>query len=148
MVSDVVRFDVKHFQALEFNPNPGSRAFFRLPNQRELLATAARHPSYTLMINDRVVACAGVVVLWPGVGEAWAFVSKDISSCKVCFFRAALEVLSRIERDQQLHRVQAVVHEDHPAGQRFAWHLGFRPEGELHRYGSDKSNFIMYARLC
>lgn len=148
-MSDRIRiesFKAEHFQAMDLKGGPGQEVLAARPDRLNLLEGASKHPSWTLICDAHPVACFGAVILWPGVAEAWAFVAKDISSCKVSFVRNVWIKLKEVEIRHNLHRVQAVAHEKYREGNLFLIHLGFEPEARLRGYGADKSNYIMYAR--
>lgn len=140
-------FEPDHFQCLNLRQDPGQEALTGSPEKFAALERVAKFPSWTLFCGERPVACAGVVILWPGVAEAWAFVAKDIMAHKVSFVRSVKKKLKEIEISHKLHRIQAVVHEAHETGHAFMELLGFYPEAKLLAYGPDKTNFILYSRL-
>lgn len=142
----LIPFDVEHFKALDLADSPGQGVFVNMPNHLSLLSIAAKHPSCTLMEGDRPVACVGIVILWPGVAEGWAFVSQTVTRHRIAFLRHLILGLRKAELSHKLHRVQAVVNKDYAEGKRLVHYLGFFAEGTLYGYGADDSDYVMYAR--
>jgi hypothetical protein len=105
-------------------------------------------PCYTVMTDkDEIIACGGVVLLWPGVAEAWALTSDLVAQYALAFHRISKVTVSSAIQFWKLHRVQAVVHSRHEVSQRWVKRLGFKREAILTRYGADQSQYIMYALL-
>ena len=102
---------------------------------------------YTALLEGEVVGCGGVKPFWPGVGEAWAFFPAEKVKYKREIFYAAKLVLDRVEAENKLHRVQAVVRADFPEAMGFMHHLGFEVEAKLTAYNEDKTDAFLYRRV-
>ncbi len=103
--------------------------------------------AFTAVDGEHPVGCAGVVELWPGVGQAWAVLSEQALDHPVVLTRAAMRELPRICRDCGLGRVQASVADGHGAGARWLAFLGFEVEGLLLNYGpGGAGDYWMYGR--
>lgn len=102
-------------------------------------------PAFTMWHHDKAVMAAGVYLLWPGVGEAWMHLSpwfyKHVKTC----YASVREVLSQIIISRSLRRVQVPVRANMPANIRFVEHLGFAPEGLMHRWGPEDTDYWMYS---
>lgn len=142
-----IAFAPDHFHALDLKPDPGQEAFMGSPQKDELLERAMKSPSFTIMVGTRPVACMGLLILWPGVAEGWAFVANDIRRYSMSFLKTAFWIIEQARARNNLHRIQAVVHEDFKTGQKFMKHLGFYPEAKLVAYGPDGANYMLYARI-
>lgn len=96
-----------------------------------------------------IVGCAGIVPLWPGVGQAWAVLSDTALAHPVTLTRAVEREMRRIESDHGLHRIQATVAETHVSGRRWLAWLGFELEGLMRNYGhGGAGDFWMYGRAA
>ena len=143
----IVPMNIKHFLAVQ------PRKFDQLcmgtfEEMRNRAETAIRSGDcFAQIVNGEVVAVGGVVILWSGVGEAWAVTSSLAEKYFVGFHRATIKNLGRIIRKHRLHRLQATVHERHEKSLDWVKRLGFEREGVLQAYGPDGGNYFMYARL-
>lgn len=144
---EIIRFEPEHFgqfilrgykaTPIEVFPDLKKRA-------EELDGTAA----YTAMVDGEIIACAGVVKLWPGVGEAWMMVSGVVEKYPVFFHRTVKRILNRIQEKYQLHRIQGTVRADFEKGHHWIETLGFRCEGLQRMFGADRADHYRYARTA
>ncbi len=101
--------------------------------------------SFTLIENGYIICCAGIVNMWPGVGEAWFVASSKIHEYPRPFIRFAKTEMKRVIDENQLWRVQAVCKSDWPAAIKFAHFLGFNSEGLMRKYGPEGLDYIRVA---
>lgn len=80
--------------------------------------------SYSILVNDQVVACAGVTEYWAGRGEAWAVLDQK---CKMNFLTIH-NVVKRFLFICPVKRIEAAVDCDFVAGNRWVKALGFKLE--------------------
>lgn len=143
----IVNFEPRHLRRVAPQPAQAALALYRDWLADRLDPYALRGCAFTGLIDGKVVGCAGVRPLWPGVGEAWAVFSLEALDRRVSLFRAAARGLAALEDAQALRRIQATCHADHAAGARFLQALGFEREGVLRRYGlHGEGNYFLYAR--
>src|SRR3546814_10880985 len=83
--------------------------------------------------GDRILGCAGVVPLWPGVAQAWAVLSDAALAEPVTLTRAVDRELRGIAESLCRRRIQAKVAERHHDGARWHAFLGFEIEGQIGR---------------
>jgi hypothetical protein len=102
--------------------------------------------AYTGVCEGEVVCCAGVTLLWQGVGEAWLFVSEG-ARAYIGLPGAVRELLDTVRRNLQLHRIQATVRVDNPRAHRMDTWLGFKEEGIMRKYTPDKTDCYRMARV-
>ena len=103
--------------------------------------------AFTAVDGVDVLGCAGVVTLWPGVGQAWAIFSDRLLAQPTSLTRGTARALDRIAAAQDLRRGQATVRDGHGAGARWLSFLGFELEGLLVNYGPGGSgDYWMYGR--
>jgi hypothetical protein len=100
-------------------------------------------PAWTAMVGDQVAACAGIIVLHHGLGEAWAVVTP-LGLANVRFVhRAVRDGLQAIIQEHSLIRVQAKVIAGFFPGRLWAAHLGFREESRMPLAAPGGRDFIM-----
>jgi hypothetical protein len=100
-------------------------------------------PSYVAWSNGTFLGCAGIVIYWPGVGEAWMAITpkgmeylgtkegfKDaIETIKTAFMKIAVE--------HDLRRVHAFVPSEDAPAVRWAEGFGLQREGFHRKYMPD-----------
>jgi len=104
-------------------------------------------PAFTGVRDGRIIGCGGIMMLWPGVGEAWANLApavkhspKDVLYC----LRKGLEIISSA---YELRRVQAIATPSFPESVRLLKHLGFVEEGVMRGYWENGEDAVMMARV-
>lgn len=107
-----------------------------------------RNPSFTAVADDlfqTVIGCAGVIIIWPGVGIAWMNLSKEIESHGIWMTRTVKHILRDITRSFNLHRIEAVVLADNERNTKWIRLLGFtRENGTARKYTQDKMDSVRY----
>ena len=72
----VERFKAEHLENLVLQPaQEYARANIAAKGYGESLA---KFDAFSAIVDGRVVACAGVVPVWDGRGDAWALIAADI----------------------------------------------------------------------
>ncbi len=104
-------------------------------------------PAHTLIIEDEIVACGGVVLLEWKRGEAWTLLSSLFYKYPKTVFRLVRDNLNRIIQEHDLRRVQALVKPDFITARNFMMHLGFQNEGLLKAFGPRGEDLLMFARI-
>ena len=100
--------------------------------------------SRTGWLEGRLVAAAGVVPLWQGVGQGWVLVDKTNTE-KLALCRAMRRGMRDIVANGPFHRVQADVKTSYKQGQKFLKMLGFVYEGPLWAFTSDGEDYERYS---
>lgn len=109
---------------------------------------AARGPAFTMLDDGQPVMSAGVVIYWPGVGEAWMHLSPWFHSHVKTAYREVRDILRQIIVTKHLRRVQCPIHAEMEKNMNFVEHLGFQIEGILHRWGPEGGDYIAYAMVA
>ena len=104
-------------------------------------------PGYTLLIDEKVVGCGGVVLTQWQCGEAWTLFSTLFFKHYRTAYKAIKKNLENIIEDENLRRVQSLIHPEHEEAKRFIIHLGFQCEGLLRKYGPNGEDLFMYSRV-
>lgn len=103
--------------------------------------------SYSMFVEDSLLGCAGVNILWQGVGEGWVILSPEVVHHKIKVCRAIRKYLEKIVRENNLHRVQAHVSCDFEAAINFVESLGFELEGRMKKFYPEGTDCFLYALL-
>lgn len=103
-------------------------------------------PSFTALIDDKIVGCAGIMILWPGVGYGWVAFGKEIEKYPVWFTRITRAVVRDTIRVHNLHRIEAAVLCGEVRNHRWARLLGFTLEQNAcaQKYTQDRRAVARY----
>jgi len=134
---DLIRSGVIECGAQVSEPN-GSMASLAEFYERESM-------SVTCILEGKVLFCAMIKPLWPGVAEVAALFDKSFSNHALSGCRAAREAMDQVFEIGELHRLQTTVRVDFAAGVRFAEWMGFEREGLAKRYSHDGVDAWYYA---
>ena len=113
-------------------------------NLEVLRAMIVPEHSRTAFFGEKIVAAAGVVPLWNGVGQGWAVVDTSVPQ-KFAVARAMRRGMRDIVRNGPFHRVHADVLADYSKGQKFLKMLGFTHEGPLEAFGPTGADYQRFA---
>jgi hypothetical protein len=102
-------------------------------------------PSFSFYAGDILLACAGIRIFWPGVGEAWLCCSPGIENYKRELIIYARAYLAGMIKNNGLWRVECNVRADFPNAIRLVKKLGFSIEGKRKQYGVDKADCFLYS---
>lgn len=100
--------------------------------------------AFTVIYEGKVVACAGIITIMDGVGQAWALYPLDIGNYHIDP-RIAKDKLKELMTKYNFRRVQATVRADFPAGESYLRYLGFKREGVMAKYEPDSTDSCLYA---
>ena len=94
------------------------------------------------------IAVCGLRKIRDGVAEAWLVGSKSLSNHSLFVTKSvALILLEHQEVQKEFHRIQATVRADWKTANRWVKLLGFDHEGYMRQYGSNREDYIRYARV-
>lgn len=101
--------------------------------------------SFTGIVNDEVVGCGGVRVLWPHVGEVWMMLSPKVNSYPVATWENIKDGFEKIIEENDFARLQGWCRKGFVKAHTVFRHLGFEPEGMARKYTPDKCDCILYS---
>lgn len=94
-----------------------------------------------------IIACAGIVVPWAGVGELWSIPSSLVRHHKIGFARVALRLIEEVQRAKNLHRLHSFVLVQDAKASKFMRWLDFKCEGILECFGANSESYWMFAKV-
>jgi len=101
--------------------------------------------AYTGFVNDKPIACIGLLPIWQGRGMAWAYISCEAVGRQ---FIPIHKAVSRFLDACYLQRIEMTVDCEFEAGHRWARMLGFEMEAEcMKSYRPDGGDCSLYARV-
>ena len=141
----IIPFEPPHLRAVA--PQCAQAEHTAYVETLEMAALVQPGAAFTAKEDGMVLGCAGVVPLWPGVGQAWAVFSDDLLEHPVALTRSSERALERIAAAYDMRRIQATVRDGHGRGARWLSFLGFELEGLLVNYGpGGAGDYWMYGR--
>ena len=145
MTIEFIPFEVRHL--LEIHPaemRVELAPFVSRADHAQAMEIPGR--SGTCIEGTRIIGCAGLMPQWPGREIAWA-VFGDVAK------RAWPELTHRVRagldgsQANGTRRIETAVLHGFSAAHRWAWKLGFRPEGPMEKYAPNGDTYWLYARI-
>jgi len=100
-------------------------------------------PCWTLLWDHQIIACAGVIDIWDGFGEAWFRGTPLMYEHRKEVKETTIRIFGAIK--QNYRRIQTAVHEDWATAIRFAEACGMKSEGRMPFYGIKGEHYVRYA---
>lgn len=105
-------------------------------------------PAFTGICGEQFIGCGGLIILWPGVAEAWAVSTLLWPSKALSVHKAILTSLNELSATLGLWRIQTAVNEAHQVSCKWVERLGFKFEGAMPGYGPDGATYLRFGRVC
>jgi RimJ/RimL family protein N-acetyltransferase len=99
------------------------------------------------LINNEVIAAAGMKRVWGNVAEGWFIGKKEVWNYPITIAKAVKENIDHLAKSNKIKRLQTAVRADFGIGIRFAKWLGFTNEGLMKCYGFDDTDHYRFARI-
>jgi RimJ/RimL family protein N-acetyltransferase len=116
-------------------------------NNKECMDLEQEHLAFTGLINDKVIAAAGMKRIWGNVAEGWFIAKNDVWNYPITIAKAVKQNIDYLATSNNIKRLQTAVRTDFGIGIRFAKWLGFNNEGLMKSYGFDGSDHYRMARI-
>lgn len=117
-----------------------------LKNYKNKIATfATMGLCYTLIVDNEIICCSGIVSPHTGVAEAWLVAGENFDKHGMIISKTIKNFLKWTQ--PFYHRFQMSVLEDFDEAIRFAEFLGFEKEGLMRNFDSDGNNYYLYAKV-
>lgn len=101
------------------------------------------------IVNGEVIGVGGIVMFYPGRGEAWAVLSEKVNNFKVEVLLCIKKILEQGVIDTGAKRLECSVREDFPKSRAMIEFLGFKcdtPE-PLQFYCPDGASVRLYSKI-
>jgi RimJ/RimL family protein N-acetyltransferase len=122
-------------------------SFIISDNNKECMDLEQEHLAFTGLINDKVIAAAGMKRIWGNVAEGWFIAKNDVWNYPITIAKAVNQNIDYLATSNNIKRLQTAVRSDFGIGIRFAKWLGFTNEGLMKSYGFDGSDHYRFARI-
>jgi RimJ/RimL family protein N-acetyltransferase len=114
---------------------------------KECMDLEQEHLAFTGLINDEVIAAAGMKRIWGNVAEGWFIAKKEVWNYPITIAKAVKQNIDYLATSNNIKRLQTAVRADFGIGIRFAKWLGFTNEGLMKNYGFDDTDHYRFARI-
>lgn len=112
---------------------------------QQTLEAARMGSAVVAVLHQRPVAVMGFVARHPGVCTAYAYATSDFPRVALSLTKYALRVMKPALLASGFHRLECESRHDHHNAHRWLESMGFRREGILKQYGTDRSDYIKFA---
>jgi len=114
-----------------------------------LFEIQAASPSFTGIINGKVVACGGATHCYPGVAEMWLLADACLYTYAIRrrFWAVFPKVIEALAKEMDLVRAQCVVLSQFHTSVRMMQRLYFEKEGLLRKASPTHKDLFVMARL-
>ena len=99
----------------------------------------------TGVVNDKIVGCGGVDMIFEGVGEVWVMLTYEVDKYPIRVYEVIKEGLGKLINDNGLWRTEAWCRKGFAKGHTLFRHLGFKAEGIARKRSPDGIDSILYA---
>jgi len=138
----MVLFETSHLD--EIKP---SQWFSNYYDSIKTLASNNKVIVYTFMLEDKPACIVGAYKIHDGVSQVFSIMSDLIKVNVFDFTRQFKLLVHNYTKVSESHRLQFYVKKDFKEACRFAEFLGFNEEGLMRKFGPDKQDFYLYARV-
>ena len=114
---------------------------------KECMDLEQEHLAFTGLINDKVIAAAGMKRIWGNVAEGWFIGKQEVWNYPITIAKAVKQNIDYLATSNNIKRLQTAVRADFGIGIRFAKWLGFTNEGLMKHYGFDGADHYRMARI-
>ena len=122
-------------------------SFIIKDNNKECMDLEQEHLAFTGLINDKVIAAAGMKRIWGNVAEGWFIAKNDVWNYPITIAKAVKQNIDYLATSNNIKRLQTAVRSDFGIGIRFAKWLGFTNEGLMKSYGFDGTDHYRMSRI-
>lgn len=138
----IVPFEPDHLKTLLLQPSQVMlQPTLSDPTYATSLYTAG--PAYSLVGDDEVLACSGLIPQWENRAIAWALIGKEAGRHFLMIHRAVRNAIDL----HRYRRIETAVAADFEQGHRWMRMLGFELEGRMRAYTPDGRDCDLYARI-
>lgn len=125
------------YQDTVFNLERAKRVLYHIPG-------GAEGDALTLIVDDKILACFGYFLIFPGVVQVWLLPSIYLDEHPIIFVRIVKRYIEQTADVFNWHRVQTVT-EVNDKHRRWMKTLGFVEEGVMKKYFNNQ-DYVMSAR--
>ncbi len=102
-------------------------------------------PALTGRVDGNILACGGMVIERPGLGNIWLVPSVHVQTHRKSFHKTVLRLFGKVLDNYSTRRIQASVLKGSAVDVRWIRRLGFRFEGTMAGFGANGEDYDLYA---
>ena len=102
---------------------------------------------YAALLEGKILMVGGILPIWDGVGEAWAFITEEVKDNLIESYKCGRQIFDMLVKEKKLRRVTASTMSDFPQGQNLLEHLGFEYEGCLRQHSVEGVDMYIYGKI-
>lgn len=144
----LIPFHVRHLSQIDLREFD-EQVILGVPDAFERIIQQAKNGVAYTGVDEKgkIILIGGIAFLWEGVGSGWVLTSKLLLEHKTWSHRAIKDVLDITEGTHKLHRIESLILKGHEVSMKWAERLGFKQEGLLRKYDSQKNDYWLCARV-
>jgi hypothetical protein len=140
---ELIKYQPEHY--LKVSRREYDQLTFGVMGNPEVVARQlSQGMAFTQISPEGIVACAGVLPIWTGVGEGWAITSDLVCKYPFSFARTVHKKICEIVGIYKLDRLQTLVDAEFTTSIRWLERMGFKFEGEMEKYIAGRT-YLRYA---
>lgn len=102
--------------------------------------------AYMAIVDDKLIAMAGIYKFIEGVGQVWMFFNREAAYYAKTIVEAINYYIKTIMEKNNYHRIQTICPKGSISANRFIKFFGFQEEGIMRQFANGQ-DFVMYAKL-
>jgi hypothetical protein len=138
---------LKDFMSLQLRPEDAKTIPSKEAKKNYGTKLLSGGPANSLWTHGQLLACMGILNMFPHVGEAWIFCDEIVVDHPVTLLEGTKEYLEFLVQEHQFVRVQARCDAEWFEANKFLKHLGFSLEAEMKYFGPNLEDYNQYVRI-
>lgn len=140
MTSELLAFSEDHIDLIDLRDGQDIRDY-----KDRIAVYATMGHAYTLVVDNKIICCSGIINSHQGVAEAWVIAGKDFEKHGMVISRTIKGFLDLVQ--PFYHRFQMSVLVGFEDAEKFAEFLGFEKEGIMRKFDSAGKDYTLYSRI-
>jgi RimJ/RimL family protein N-acetyltransferase len=135
-----IPFEPKHLDEIELQPH--EKEMFNAQGFLQV-ATGTAATTYSFIHKGALIAIGGYYEKWKGVVELYIVPSVHFTKYPIAVLKETQNMYDEVTADISIHRIESACLDD-PTRSRFMEYWGFKLEGTMRQYSSDKHDYCMW----
>ncbi len=117
---------------------------------KENVEELRHHPNaHIRTISDvsGIIAVVGLSMLWAGTMEIWSVTGNGISKHPISYVKTVRKLIDEFSVQLKIHRIQSACICGDKQLEKWFECIGFQKESVMKKFGPDRKDYFMYARI-